>query len=117
MFGRRLRPRPMTVLHCAAVGTLLEVRNLQTHFVTRSGVVRAVDDVSWDVDEGETVALVGESGCGKSVSALSVLRLVAGPPARILGGRVVFQGRDPPRPSQDERRRARGRAIGVILHD
>src|SRR2546425_5263076 len=117
MFGRRLRPRPMTVLHCAAVGTLLEVRNLQTHFVTRSGVVRAVDDVSWDVDEGETVALVGESGCGKSVSALSVLRLVAGPAGRIVGGQVVFKGRDLLRLSEEEMRRVRGREIGMIFQE
>src|SRR2546427_11583266 len=117
MVGRRLRPRPMTVLHCAAVGTLLEVRNLQTHCVTRSGVVRAVDDVSWDVDEGETVALVGESGCGKSVSALSVLRLVAGPAGRIVGGQVVFKGRDLLRLSEEEMRRVRGREIGMIFQE
>jgi len=72
------------------VGTLLEVQNLKTHFVTRSGVVRAVDDVSWDVSESETVALVGESGCGKSVSALSIMRLVAGPAGRIVGGQILF---------------------------
>src|SRR2546428_3526885 len=117
MFGRRLRPRPMTVLHCRGVGTLLEVRNLQTHFVTRSGVVRAVDGVSWDVDEGETVALVGESGCGKSVSALSVLRLVAGPAGRIVGGQVVFKGRDLLRLSEEEMRRVRGREIGMIFQE
>ena len=76
------------------MGTLLEVKNLKTHFVTRSGVVRAVDDVSWDVGESETVALVGESGCGKSVSALSIMRLVAGPAGRIVGGEVLFKGRD-----------------------
>src|SRR2546428_5174845 len=112
MFGRRLRPRPMTVLHCAAVGTLLEVRNLQTHFVTRGGVVRAVDDVSWDVDEGETVALVGESGCGKSVSALSIMRLVAGPAARVRGGPGLFNGRDLLRRSGGEMPRGRRRAVG-----
>src|SRR3989475_10495455 len=117
MVGRRLRPRPMTVLHCAAVGTLLEVRNLQTHFVTRSGVVRAVDDVSWDVDEGETVALVGDGGCGKSASALSVLRLVAGPAGRIVGGQVVFKGRDLLRLSEEEMRRVRGREIGMIFQE
>src|SRR2546426_11890789 len=117
MFGRRLRPRPMTVLHCAAVGTLLEVRNLQTHFVTRSGVVRAVDDVSWDVDEGETVALVGESGCGKSVSALSIMRLVAGPAGRVVGGRVLFKGRDLLRLSEEEMRRVRGREVGMVFQE
>ena len=73
---------------------LLQVENLQTEFLTSAGVVRAVDGVTWDVDEGETVALVGESGCGKSVSALSVMRLVAEPAGRIAGGRILFQGRD-----------------------
>ncbi|MBI2015988.1 MAG: ATP-binding cassette domain-containing protein, partial [Candidatus Rokubacteria bacterium] len=64
------------------MGVLLEVRSLTTEFATSGGVVRAVDGVSWDVQEGETVALVGESGCGKSVSALSVMRLVAAPAGR-----------------------------------
>ena len=73
---------------------LLEVRDLQTHFLTRGGVVRAVDGVSWDLEEGETVALVGESGCGKSVTALSIMRLVS-PPRRLVGGRIGFKGRDP----------------------
>ncbi|HYE89738.1 MAG TPA: ATP-binding cassette domain-containing protein, partial [Terriglobales bacterium] len=70
--------------------TLLDVRNLQTQFATRGGVVKAVDDVSWNVMEGETVALVGESGCGKSVSALSIMRLVSEPAGRVVGGQVMF---------------------------
>src|SRR5262245_24658746 len=73
---------------------LLDVRDLQTQFTTSGGVVRAVDGVSWDVRAGETVALVGESGCGKSVSALSVMRLVSAPAGRIVGGRILFKGRD-----------------------
>src|SRR5256712_11484218 len=92
----RGRPSPQSPLKCytaCAVGTLLEVKNLKTHFVTRSGVVRAVDDVSWDVGESETVALVGESGCGKSVSALSIMRLVAGPSGQIVGRQVLLKGR------------------------
>src|SRR5712691_5572302 len=96
---------------------LLDVRNLSTQFLTRSGVVRAVDDVSWDVDEGETVALVGESGCGKSVSALSVLRLVAGPAGRIVGGQVVFKGRDLLALSEDEMRHVRGREIAMVFQE
>ena len=76
------------------MGTLLEVIDLQTHFSTRGGVVRAVDGVSWDVAAGETVALVGESGCGKSVSALSIMQLVSAPAGRIVGGRILFRGRD-----------------------
>ena len=66
------------------MATLLQVRNLTTQFFTSSGIVRAVDNVSFDVEEGETVACVGESGCGKSVSALSILRLVPWPPGKIV---------------------------------
>jgi len=105
------------VLHSAGVSTLLSVENLQTHFVTRGGVVRAVDDVSWDVEEGETVALVGESGCGKSVSALSIMRLVAGPAGRVVGGRVHFKGRDLLQLSEEEMRRVRGREIGMVFQE
>jgi oligopeptide/dipeptide ABC transporter ATP-binding protein len=105
------------VLHFAAVGTLLEVKNLQTHFVTRGGVVRAVDDVSWDVDEGETVALVGESGCGKSVSALSIMRLVAAPAGRIVGGEILFKGRDLLPLSEEEMRQVRGREIAMVFQE
>src|SRR6266851_3506934 len=97
--------------------TLLDVQDLQTHFVTGAGVVRAVDGVSWDVAEGETVALVGESGCGKSVSALSVMRLVAGPAGRIVGGRVLFKGRDLATLSEEEMRRVRGREIAMIFQE
>jgi oligopeptide/dipeptide ABC transporter ATP-binding protein len=99
------------------VGTLLEVKNLQTQFVTRGGVVRAVDDVSWDVTEGETVALVGESGCGKSVSALSVMRLVAGPAGRIVGGQILFKGRDLLRLTEEEMRHVRGREIAMVFQE
>jgi len=99
------------------VGTLLEVKNLKTHFVTRSGVVRAVDDVSWDVGESETVALVGESGCGKSVSALSIMRLVAGPAGRIVGGQILFKGRDLLKLSEEEMRHVRGREIGMVFQE
>ena len=99
------------------MGTLLEVKNLKTHFVTRSGVVRAVDDVSWDVGESETVALVGESGCGKSVSALSIMRLVAGPAGRIVGGQVLFKGRDLLELSEEAMRHVRGREIGMIFQE
>ena len=73
---------------------LLEVRDLQTHFFTRDGVVRAVDGVSFSVDRGRTLGIVGESGCGKSVTALSIMGLIPKPPARIVGGEVLFEGRD-----------------------
>jgi oligopeptide/dipeptide ABC transporter ATP-binding protein len=99
------------------VTSLLEVRNLQTQFFTRAGVVRAVDGVSWDVREGETVALVGESGCGKSVSALSIMRLVAPPAGRIVGGEIFFRGRDLLTLSEEEMRRVRGREIGMIFQE
>ncbi|MDH4093729.1 MAG: ABC transporter ATP-binding protein [Betaproteobacteria bacterium] len=96
---------------------LLQVENLQTQFLTSAGVVRAVDGVSYDVDEGETVALVGESGCGKSVSALSIMRLVAEPAGRIVGGRILFQGRDLLGLSEEEMRDVRGRDIAMVFQE
>jgi oligopeptide/dipeptide ABC transporter ATP-binding protein len=99
------------------VATLLEVRELKTTFQTAAGVVRAVDGVSWDVEEGETVALVGESGCGKSVSALSIMRLVAPPAGRIESGRVLFRGRDLLALSEPEMERVRGREIAMVFQE
>jgi oligopeptide/dipeptide ABC transporter ATP-binding protein len=99
------------------VGTLLEVIDLQTQFATRGGVVRAVDGVSWDVAEGETVALVGESGCGKSVSALSIMQLVAPPAGRIVGGKIIFKGRDLLTLDEEAMRRVRGREIAMIFQE
>jgi oligopeptide/dipeptide ABC transporter ATP-binding protein len=96
---------------------LLDVKDLQTHFFTSGGVVRAVGGVSWDVRAGETVALVGESGCGKSVSALSVMRLVAAPAGRIVGGRVLFKGRDLLPLSEDEMRAIRGAEIAMVFQE
>src|SRR6266508_2790562 len=96
---------------------LLDVRNLQTQYAISGGVVRAVDGVSWDVRAGETVALVGESGCGKSVSALSVMRLVAAPAGRIVGGQILFKGRDLLQLSDEEMREVRGREIGMIFQE
>jgi oligopeptide/dipeptide ABC transporter ATP-binding protein len=99
------------------VAKLLQVENLQTQFLTAAGVVRAVDGVSYDVDEGETVALVGESGCGKSVSALSVMRLVAEPAGRIVSGRIVFKGRNLLELTEEEMRGVRGREIAMIFQE
>src|SRR5262245_62513585 len=96
---------------------LLDVRDLQTQFTTSGGVVRAVDGVSWDVRAGETVALVGEPGCGKSVSALSVMRLVSAPAGRIVGGRILFKGRDLLALSEEEMRQVRGRKIGMVFQE
>jgi oligopeptide/dipeptide ABC transporter ATP-binding protein len=99
------------------VSKLLEIENLQTHFFTSAGVVKAVDGISYDVDQGETVAIVGESGCGKSVGALSILRLVANPPGRIVGGSIRFQGRDLLALSDEEIRNVRGRDIAMVFQE
>ncbi len=96
---------------------LLEVENLKTHFFTRSGVVRAVDGVSFEVYPGETLGVVGESGCGKSVTALSVLRLVADPPGRIVGGAVRLDGNDLLGLSEGEMKRVRGNDISMIFQE
>src|SRR3978361_1712866 len=93
---------------------LLEVENLQTHFRTPEGINRAVDGVSFHVDEGETLAIVGESGCGKSVTAMSLLRLISEPPGKIAGS-VRFQGTDLLQLSEREMRAIRGNDISRIL--
>jgi peptide/nickel transport system ATP-binding protein len=96
---------------------LLDIEDLRTHFFTRDGVVRAVDGVSYKVNGGETLAVVGESGCGKSVTALSILRLVPSPPGRIVGGAIRFQGRDLLQFSEAEMRRIRGNDISMIFQE
>src|SRR6267142_1346183 len=102
---------------CSRVAALLEVEGLQTHFFTRDGIVRAVDGVSLSVAHGETLAVVGESGCGKSVTALSILRLIASPPGRIVAGRVVFGGRDLLALTEEEMRAVRGDAVSMIFQE
>jgi oligopeptide/dipeptide ABC transporter ATP-binding protein len=99
------------------VAVLLSVDSLVTQFATSSGIVRAVDGVTWDIGEGETVALVGESGCGKSVTALSIMRLVAQPAGRIVSGRIVYKGRDLLALSDEEMRTVRGREIGMVFQE
>jgi len=96
---------------------LLEVRDLRTRFVTRGGAANAVDGISFRVEAGEMLALVGESGCGKSVTAFSVMRLVADPPGRIEGGEVLFEGRDLMRLPESEMRALRGNRIAMIFQD
>ncbi len=96
---------------------LLDVRHLSTQFNTQDGVVKAVDDVSYNVARGETVALVGESGCGKTVSALSIVRLIAQPPGKIMAGEVLFDGKDLSLMSSDEIRRVRGAEISMIFQE
>jgi oligopeptide/dipeptide ABC transporter ATP-binding protein len=96
---------------------LLTVNDLKTHFRTSEGVFPAVDGVSFHMDKGETVGLVGESGCGKSVTALSLLGLVPDPPGRIVGGQIIFQGRDIVALPADERRHIRGNRIAMIFQE
>ncbi len=96
---------------------VLEVEDLQTHFFTDDGVVRAVDGVSCTVWPGETLGVVGESGCGKSVTALSVLRLVASPPGRIVGGEVWFEGRNLLALSEKEMEAVRGNEISMVFQE
>jgi peptide/nickel transport system ATP-binding protein len=96
---------------------ILEIDDLKTHFFTRDGVVRAVDGVSYNLAKGETLGVVGESGCGKSITALSVLRLVPSPPGRIVGGAIRFEGRDLLTRSEAEMRDLRGNDISMIFQE
>lgn len=96
---------------------LLSVRNLVTEFDTDEGRVRAVDDLSFDVQPGETVGIVGESGCGKSVTALSIMRLLPQPMGQINGGQVMFQGRDLAQLSLPEMEKIRGAKIGMVFQE
>ena len=96
---------------------LLEVNDLRTHFFTREGVVRAVDGISFSVERGKTLGIVGESGCGKSVTALSIMGLIPKPPARIVGGEVLFDGRDLTKLPEKQLENVRGRDIAMIFQD
>jgi peptide/nickel transport system ATP-binding protein len=98
-------------------GKLLEIRGLKTHFATDDGVVHAVDGVDLAIDEGETLGVVGESGCGKSVTAFSVMRLLPIPPARIVAGEILFRGRDLLRASTGEMRGIRAREIAMVFQE
>jgi peptide/nickel transport system ATP-binding protein len=101
----------------AAVEPILDISDLRTWFFTRDGVVRAVDGVSFHVTPGETLAIVGESGCGKTVTALSILRLIPSPPGRIVSGAIRFAGRDLLRLSEAEMRQVRGNEISMIFQE
>ena len=100
------------------MATLLEVRNLQTQFTSGHGVLctRSTGSAS-ALDEGETLGIVGESGCGKSVTALSLMRLIPSPPGKIVGGEAIFEGRDLLQLPDDEMRRIRGRKIAMVFQD
>jgi len=99
------------------VAVLLEIENLRTQFYTSAGTVKAVDGISYTVDEGETVAIVGESGCGKSVSALSILRLIPDPPGKIVDGSIRVLGTDLLKLSDEEIRHVRGRDISMVFQE
>jgi len=96
---------------------LLEVKNLRTWFYTQDGIVKAVNGISYTLNQGEALGIVGESGCGKSVSAMSIMRLIPTPPGRIVEGEVIFDGRDLLKLSDDEIRRVRGNEIAMIFQD
>ena len=97
--------------------SILEVKDLRTYFYTRDGVVRSVDGVSFSISEGETLAIVGESGCGKSVTSLSLLRLIPSPPGKIVSGSVLYHGKDLLKLSDDEMRDIRGDKISMIFQE
>src|SRR6266699_1511381 len=96
---------------------LLEIKNLKLDFVAGQSSLRAVDDVSLMINAGETVCLVGESGCGKSVTALSIARLVGSPPAQYAGGEILLNGEDVLRMTQPELRRIRGGVVGYVFQE
>ena len=97
--------------------SILEVKDLRTYFYTRDGVVRSVDGVSFSLSEGETLAIVGESGCGKSVTSLSLLRLIPSPPGKIVSGSILYHGKDLLELSEDEMRGIRGDKISMIFQE
>jgi len=99
------------------MASLLEVKNLKTHFFTADGVVKAVDGISYNVGEGEVVGIVGESGCGKSVGAMSIMRLVASPPGRIVDGEVFFEGKNLVEMDDKEMREIRGNRIAMVFQE
>ncbi|MBI5117164.1 ABC transporter ATP-binding protein [Candidatus Poribacteria bacterium] len=96
---------------------ILDVRELKTHFFSDSKIARAVDGISFSIGQGRTLGLVGESGCGKSVTALSILRLIPSPPGRIVGGEIVFEGRDLLKLPESQMRSVRGNDIGMIFQE
>src|SRR5262252_7766628 len=105
----QVKPAPST--------SLLEIRGLRTHFASDEGMVHAVDGVDLAIQRGETVCVVGESGCGKTVTALSVLKLIAMPPGRIVAGQILWQGRDIVPLHADEMNRIRAKEIGIIFQE
>jgi ABC-type dipeptide/oligopeptide/nickel transport system ATPase component len=101
----------------ASAEHLLSVHNLRTYFYTFEGVARAVDGASFFLNKGEALGIVGESGCGKSVTASSIMRIVPEPPGRIVGGQILFQGEDLVKLSQKQMRKIRGQRIAMIFQE
>lgn len=96
---------------------LLEVKNLKTYFYTKAGVAPAINDISFSIDKGKTLGVVGESGCGKSMTALSIMQLVPNPPGKIIGGEVLFENRDLLKLNESEMRKIRGQEISMIFQE
>ncbi len=96
---------------------ILEVKGLKTHFFTKHGVSKAVDGIDFTLRKGETLGIVGESGCGKSMTSLSILRLIPSPPGKIAGGQVLYKGKDLVTLSEDEMRKIRGNEISMIFQE
>jgi len=96
---------------------LIEIKNLRTSFFTPEGEMRAVDGVSFDIEEGKTLGLVGESGCGKSVTALSIMRLIPSPPGKVVGGQILFRGKDLLELNREEMRKVRGNEISMVFQE
>ena len=95
----------------------LEIKDLTIHYITRSGTVRAVNNVSFSIGKGETLGLVGETGAGKTTTALGILRLVPNPPGKIIGGEILFEGKDVMKMTDEELREMRGGSISMIFQD
>jgi oligopeptide/dipeptide ABC transporter ATP-binding protein len=100
-----------------AMADLLQLKNLQTSFFTPEGEVHAIDGVSFEIGEGKTLGLVGESGCGKSVTSLSIMRLIPSPPGKIVGGEIFYRGRDLLKLNNEEMRKIRGNEISMIFQE
>lgn len=99
------------------MSNLIEVKNLRTYFYTEAGVVKSVDDISFSLEKGKTLGIVGESGCGKSITSLSIMQLIDSPPGKIEGGEILYNGEDLLKKSKEEMRKIRGRHIAMIFQE
>ena len=117
MVDRTASPAYAMTKAAEQAGTAIDIKGLQTYLFTRSGIVKAVDDVSFSLRRGETLAIVGESGCGKSMTALSIMRLVPNPPGKIVGGTITLEGKDLLQLDEDEMRDIRGNDISMIFQE